>query len=198
MKLHLGCFSQPVDGWYNTDITPHIFVSRIPFAARVLSALGKMPAHRLEEHQRGAFRKVHYLNVAKALPFPSGSVEAVFSSHLIEHLHPTVADRLMRESLRVLRPGGVLRVVAPSLEWAMARYSEKDPAEFLATVFEHGQAGVKNRHQWMYTASSLVSLLQKVGFTEAAPMKYREGRLPDIEKLDNRPENSIYVEGIKG
>ena len=198
MKLHLGCFSAPVDGWYNTDITPHIFVSRIPFAARFLSILGRMSAERLEQHEKGVFRQVNYLNVAKAFPFETGSVEAVFSSHVIEHLHPAVAGHLMRESLRVLRPGGVLRVVAPSLEWAMSKYSEKDPAEFLGIVFEHTQSSIKNRHQWMYTADSLAELLRTTGFAEVAPRKFREGRLPDLEKIDNRPENSIYVEGIKG
>jgi hypothetical protein len=41
-NLHLGCLDRPVDGWVNTDITPHIFVARIPLAARILRRLGAM------------------------------------------------------------------------------------------------------------------------------------------------------------
>lgn len=158
--------------------------------------VGKMPPLRLETHKRGVFRKVHYLNVAKAFPFESDSVEAVFSSHLIEHLHPAIASHVLRESLRVLRPKGVIRVVAPSLEWALAKYSEKDPTPFLDSVFEH-QANIKDCHKWMYTESSLIALLDSTGFADVRAMKYKEGRLPEVEKIDNRPENSIYIEGLK-
>ena len=28
-KLHLGSFDQLYDGWVNTDVSPHIFISRI-------------------------------------------------------------------------------------------------------------------------------------------------------------------------
>lgn len=197
MKLHLGCFDQPAEGWHNTDITGHIFISRIPFAASVLAALGKMPEGRLQQHREGIFRKVHYLNVSKPFPFASGSVDAVFSSHIIEHLHPETARHFIQESFRVMRPGGVIRVVAPSLEWAMSFYQESDPARFLEVVFENNHTSVKNRHQWMYTGSSLADLLIELGFKDVRQETYRQGRLPDVQTIDNRPENSIYVEGIK-
>jgi hypothetical protein len=35
------------------------------------------------------------------------------------------------------------------------------------------------------------------GFSEAAVCKYREGRCPDLQLLDNRPEVSLFVEAIK-
>ena len=197
MKLHLGSFNQPADGWHNTDITPHIFVSRIPLAAPLLHLLGKMTDERMNEHRSGVFRKVHFLNVAKRFPFKDASVEAVFSSHIIEHLSPSVAEHMLRESLRVLEPGGVCRVVAPSLDLAVASYKEESPEAMLEMVFEHDHKSPKNRHQWMYTGPSLVRLMKKVGFAEATEMNFREGKLPDLQLVDNRPENSIYVEAIK-
>jgi SAM-dependent methyltransferase len=42
------------------------------------------------------------------------SVGGLFCSHLIEHLHPPEALRLLRESYRVLRSGGVLILVTPN------------------------------------------------------------------------------------
>lgn len=197
MKLHLGCFNNAIEGWYNTDITPHIMVARIPFAARLAAALGKMTPERLKEHQSGVFRKIHYLNVSKPFPFATGSVEAIYSSHIIEHLYPNNARAMLMESLRVLHSGGICRVVAPSLEWALGMYSEKNPEPFLQAVFEHGHGQDKNSHKWMYTESSLVALLEDVGFVNVKPATYRQGCLPDVERLDCRPENSIYVEGVK-
>jgi predicted SAM-dependent methyltransferase len=197
MRLHLGCFDQPCEGWYNTDITPHIRIARIPFAATLVHALGKMPEYRYRQHQQGIFRRVHFLDVNKPFPFPDNSVECAFCSHLLEHLHPITAARMFAELLRVLKPGGIFRVVVPDLAWAITLYNREDPREFLKAVFEYNEANPKNRHQYMYTDQSLRSFFLKCGFVEAQICTYRVGRLPDLEKMDNRPENSIYVEGAK-
>jgi hypothetical protein len=49
----------------------------------------------------------------------------------------------------------------------------------------------------MYTEESLARVFREAGFTAVAPQPYRSGRLPNLEAVDNRPENSIYVEGEK-
>jgi len=197
MKLHLGCFNQPVDGWHNTDITPHIYLSRIPFAGQVLRNIGKIPEHRYEDYKQGIFRKVRYLDVSKKFPFRNDSVDAVFSSHIIEHLPRHIALHMLSESFRVLRPGGICRVVAPSLDWALSLYNRGDATGMLNAIFEHEHAKPKNRHQWMYNGIGLVDIMRKAGFTSAEECAYRHGNLPDIEIMDNRPENSIYAEGSK-
>jgi predicted SAM-dependent methyltransferase len=197
MRLHLGCFDCPLVGWHNTDITPHLWISRIPLAARLLYLAGMLPPFRWQQHRDGVFRKVHYLNVAKTFPLPDNSVEPVFSSHVIEHLSPEMAKLMLEESYRVMKVGGVCRIVAPSLEWAMTLYSDADPAPFLGAVFEHEHQKAKNRHQWMYTGASLAKVMAEAGLTEVEILRYREGRLPDLASIDNRPENSIYVEGVK-
>lgn len=197
MKLHLGCFNQPVKGWYNTDITPHIFISRIPFAAHLLMYCGKMSKERLIEHRAGTFKKVHYLNLSKKFPFNNNSVEAIFSSHVIEHLSPSVAEYMLSESLRILKPNGICRVVAPSLEMAISNYDNNFPERMLKMIFEHNHTNPKNRHQWMYTGSSLIKLMLKLGFSNVEQWSFRKGNLPDLNLLDNRPKNSIYVEGTK-
>ena len=43
-------------------------------------------------------------HLARGLPFPDGSVDAVYSEHLFEHLPLAAARRLMAESVRVLPP----------------------------------------------------------------------------------------------
>lgn len=197
MKLHIGCFDQPLEGWYNTDITPHITVSRIPYAADLLHAIGKLPDHRLSQHKQGVFKNVHYLDVRKRFPFQDNSVNAVFSSHIIEHLYQKDARHMLQESLRILSPGSVCRIVAPSLEWALSLYDEENPEATVKAILENDHANPKNCHQWMYTGKSLVKLMHEIGFTDVESLSFKHGRLPDLERIDNRPENSIYVEGIK-
>lgn len=52
-----------------------------------------------------------------ALPFPDASFDVLIASHIIEHLE--APERLLMESLRVLRPGGVLRLSCPSRNHGM-------------------------------------------------------------------------------
>ena len=54
------------------------------------------------------------------LPFPEGRFEAVYHSHVLEHLPRADGLRLLQECARVLRPKGIIRVAVPDLE-AIAR-----------------------------------------------------------------------------
>jgi hypothetical protein len=49
----------------------------------------------------------------------------------------------------------------------------------------------------MYDFDSLASLLNKYGFSVREKRRFREGITPDIDRLDNRPEESLYVEAQK-
>jgi SAM-dependent methyltransferase len=55
-------------------------------------------------------------DVAKGIPFPDDSVDAVYHSHVLEHLDREVAPVFLREVKRVLRPGGIQRIVLPDFE----------------------------------------------------------------------------------
>lgn len=197
MKLHLGAFNSPVIGWINTDITPHQWITRVPFLPELLFKLGKMTEERLLEHKRGVFKKISYLNLYKRFPYPDNTFTSVFSSHVLEHLFPHQIPAILAEIKRVLVPGGVVRVVVPDLDLYVKRYDPENPEEMLAAIFEH-QNGLKNRHQWMYTKESLVHLLQKNGFSNVKSCSFRKGKCEDLDRIDNRAENSIYVEGEKG
>jgi len=50
------------------------------------------------------------------LPFPEGIFDAVYHSHVLEHLPRAAAPGFLAECRRVLRPGGVIRVAVPDLE----------------------------------------------------------------------------------
>lgn len=54
------------------------------------------------------------------LPFSDESVGRIFCSHVIEHVENEHVERFLRESLRVLTPGGVLRIVTPDAKFLHA------------------------------------------------------------------------------
>ena len=83
-------------------------------------------------------------DIRRGLPFPAHSFDLVYHSHVLEHLAPEQGRALLEDCYRVLRPGGVLRVVVPDLERIARDYLE---------VLEQGrrEAGPEwvARHEWM-------------------------------------------------
>lgn len=61
-------------------------------------------------------------NLANGIPFASNSVDVVFHSHFLEHLDKDAAIRFLLEVKRVLRQGGIQRIVVPDLEKVCRAY----------------------------------------------------------------------------
>lgn len=74
-------------------------------------------------------------DLSKGIPFDTNSVDAVYHSHTLEHLDRDLAETMLKEVLRVLKPGGIHRIVVPDFERRCRSYVEHldacdtDPAE---------------------------------------------------------------------
>ena len=197
-KLHIGAFNCGIAGWINTDITMHLWIGRIPLAARALHIAGVLSDARYAEHRQGRFAGLRYMDLTKPLPFEDSSLSAVFSAHVFEHLFPDEVERLSREITRALAPGGVCRVVVPDMERIVALYDPAEPHAFLKGVFEiERRKEAAFAHRWGYTRASLAALFHSAGCSQTFTRSYREGICPDIDRLDNRPDESIFFEAIK-
>ncbi|CAL80634.1 conserved hypothetical protein; putative S-adenosyl-L-methionine-dependent (SAM)-methyltransferase [Bradyrhizobium sp. ORS 278] len=198
LKLHIGAFNCGVEGWINTDITPHLWIARIPFAAALLHQVGLISHSRYTEHRSGKFAMLRYVDLTKPLPFADASMSAIFSAHVFEHLFPDEIERLVLEAHRVLAPGGVCRVVVPDVERIVALYDATQPQAFLQGMFEvTRRRDAAFAHHWGFTRASLATLFSSAGFSHTEACGYRQGRCPDLELLDNRPDESIFFEAVK-
>jgi len=195
-KLHFGCFDKPVDGWLNTDITPHIWLARIPFLPALSFLAGRISKERFDQHRQGIFRKVKYQDVRKRFPFRDNSFRYAYCSHLLEHLYKSEASYCLQEVYRVLIPGAVLRIAVPDLDLAIKEYDPSKAEQLVERIFESRQPREKNRHHWMYNFISLGELLRVAGFLQIVRCEFQKGSCPDLDKLDNRP-NSLFVEAVK-
>lgn len=63
-------------------------------------------------------------DLRRELPFSDEHFDAVYGSHVLEHLEPAAAARLLRECHRVLKPEGIVRIVVPDLEAIAKLYLE--------------------------------------------------------------------------
>lgn len=92
----------------------------------------------------------------EALPVAPASVDAFTCIEVIEHIHPFLANRILSEARRVLKPGGKLLLTTPNyrslwpfIEWVLERRS---PVKY------HDQ------HISRFTPSSLVKFVETAGF----------------------------------
>lgn len=100
----------------------------------------------------------------------------VYHSHLLEHLDRDAAVAFLEESYRVLRPGGIVRIVVPDLELIVRRYvSSLDAAlndsgaaathdESIASIYEQSvrREGVGTAHQ-----PAFIRLIERVVLGDA-------------------------------
>ena len=154
-----------------------------------------MSEDRHESHRSGNFRQVRYQNLSRRFRFNDGSVDAIYSSHVFEHLSRRNALKAATESFRVLRPGGIFRVAVPDLDDFISGYNPDQSDAWFSDLMEAAQTG-NNRHQWMYNSTSMKNLLNLAGFQEVRRADFRMGQCPDLEMIESRP-HSLFMEAWK-
>jgi SAM-dependent methyltransferase len=201
VKVNLGCGLAVTKGWINVDASLNALVASWPRALhKILYRLsGANRYYSLEQYcnllENHVF--VHH-DLAHSLPLKDGTADFIYSSHFLEHLFKPDAERLLKESYRVLKPGGIVRVCVPDLAYAVLLYSQGKKEQMLENYFfVEDKESFLARHKYMYDFELLKNLLEKIGFTQIELCSYQKGKTPDLEKLDNRPEETLFVEAEK-
>lgn len=107
------------------------------------------------------------------LPFPDQSCDVVYSSHAIEHFDRAGARRFLHECRRVLKPKGIIRLVAPDLERVASSYlSCLDAAN-------RGQPGADAKYEW-----AVIELLDQLVRHQSGGEMLKHWRQPDVPAED--------------
>jgi predicted SAM-dependent methyltransferase len=218
LLLHVGCGPITPDGWVNLDASWNLLAARIPGLRTALRSLGLISANAASSTWSD---KIQYCNVNNGLPFGDGEAAVVYASHVLEHLGRRQSQAFVKEAYRVLKPGGVIRLVVPDLERLARFYLQgksngaanglRPADEFMMrmmTCTDYGDSlPVKLyrtyldtlSHKWMYDCDSLQNLLSEAGFHDLAHCGYLESRIPkvgDVER-ENRFDDGVCVEGVR-
>lgn len=200
MKVNIGSGLLVAPGWVNIDSSPNALISRWPRSlVKVFHNISAYKQRFTPEEYCSVIKEnifVHH-NIAYGLPFPDQSVDYLYSSHVLEHLLRKDARDLLEEVHRVLKKNGIARICVPDLEHVFSLYQKGEKEEALEFFFADSQSGYFSRHLYMYDFGLLEKLLREAGFSHVEQNSYREGKTPDIEVLDNRPEQTLYVEASK-
>lgn len=70
----------------------------------------------------GDGKNVRGHNLLKGIPFKDNEFDVVYHSHLLEHFSKDDGCTFLKECLRVLKPGGIIRIAVPDLEQIVNQY----------------------------------------------------------------------------
>lgn len=210
--LNIGCGMTPTKGFENYDNSFSLKLSRYPLFSAILYKLQLISKAQMDYIDFCKKNNIKWANAIKHIPQPSDSASLLYTSHMLEHLDRAEAAFFLKEALRVLKPGGKIRLAVPDLSKVIEQYNQdKDADAFVEStlmcipnprsLFQKLRIGfIGNRHHlWMYDGNSLLKLLEKNGFTNAAVMLSGETSINDLGSLDlsERSEESTYVEAVK-
>jgi SAM-dependent methyltransferase len=117
--LNLGCGWQTSERCVNIDWSLPVRLKSSRLGRRVAPLV-------LNPGQKAAFAamrgELRGHDLRTGIPYPDSSVDAVYHSHVLEHIDRVHVPGFLAEVLRVLKPGGVHRVVVPDLERQAREY----------------------------------------------------------------------------
>lgn len=170
-RLNLGCGDKILPGYVNVDVAE--------------SRAGKRPDVLCDLH--------------RLTPFEDGSVDEILSVHVVEHFWRWEVLDVLKEWVRVLRPGGKMILECPNLIAACEEFL-KNPdvasgpgGEGQRTMWVfYGDPAWRDPlmiHRWGYTPTSLARVMQEAGLVnvrqEPAQFKLREPR--DMRVVGEKP-----------
>ena len=200
VKVNVGSGLAVVPGWINLDASLNALAAHLPTPLQrvAYTASGSRLQHSRDEYL--GILKNHcfvFCDVRRGLPLPDESVDYLYASHLLEHLERAEAVALVTDARRVMKEGATFRIVVPDLAHYMALYAEGAGEEVVAGIFSSGVPGRLGRHRYMYDEAGLRRLAGEAGFEEVMRCAFRQGAMVDADLLDNREDESVYLEVTK-
>ena len=176
-KLHFACGTVRLPNWINIDRDPVSEIIDVSW------------------------------DVREPLPIPDGSVRLIYHEHFLEHLTVSEGLGFLRESRRLLEPGGVLRVAMPDLAECVRQYYENDwrqpwmkkyGYEWIQTRAENINISFRDwEHKWLYDREELHRRLHEAGFETLRDCTLLESPVPELCNLETRAETLLICEAIK-
>src|SRR5262245_36602739 len=155
-------------------------------------------------------------DIRRPLPLPDASAEGIFSEHCLEHVTYDDCLPVLRDLRRILKPGGVLRLIVPDGglyldlyhrsrqgEKVEFPYVERSGAADLAHDSRFGFTPMLavNRifrgygHVMAYDDETLANLLVAAGFRNVERCSFRKGRKQALLiDTESRAPQSLYLE----
>lgn len=202
-KINLGSGPDGIDGWDNLDWGLLPLVSKFGIIQKILIKVGL-----LDKNYLLSWPKIRLCDIRGKLPYTDNSIEQVYCSHVLEHLEKWQTINLLKEVKRILKKGGIMRIVLPDLKKILEVYSKNGADQFCRVLWGFDKDIKPNNlikslqrkfirpHQWMYNKKSFEEVIKISGFGNFKWLDYKIGEVQSLDKLDLdiHKELSMYVE----
>ncbi len=199
--------------WINIDGSPNVILDNMPVLKKLLYPF--LPASSKKDNFVGCV----YMDLRGKWKFEDSSVDAIYSSHVYEHLNHEDGLHFLQEAFRVLKPEGKLRLVVPSIKAEIDKYlalkakGDLLAASKLSQILEIFPAPVqgpwwyklikrlydKNTHKWFYDDESMLHYLTKAGFDGIQTKKFLETSIAHLDEIEHwyKVSDSVCLEAKK-
>lgn len=191
INVQYGCGLSAPHNWMNFDASPTLRLQRLPLLGKAIT------------RGRSVFpENVAYGDVVRGLPLGNASCRSAYCSHVLEHLSLADFRKALRETLRVLKPGGVFRGVLPDLEALAKAYLADGTPSAAVTFMQDSMLGVRERprglrglavaalgnshHLWMWDYMAIAAELVQAGFIEIRRASFGDSDGPAFEAVEIR------------
>lgn len=201
-KVQYGCGLSAPQQWVNYDSSLTLKLQKIPLLGRFVpdGPFGRFPSN------------IEVGDIVKGLSEKEDSVDICYCSHVLEHLTLEEFRIALKNTYKMLKPGGTFRFVLPDMETKVKRYIESYNAEAIHNLMEDTYLGKKNRdttlkgklrdlfrndqHLWMWDFKSMNAELIKVGFVNIRRAHFGDSSIKDFSEVEefSRWENELGVE----
>ncbi len=193
LYVQYGCGWCAPEGWTNFDASYTLAFERLPLIGRLYT----------KNSQRFP-DDVRYGNIVKGLPLAPESASGVYASHMLEHLAYSDCLQALRNTYRLLRPGGIFRLIVPDLEAAAQQYLASLKARSAtanALFMESTALGRKERprgigplvhswlnssmHLWMWDYPAMAEVLAQQGFKDIRRCAFNDSEDPMFARVED-------------
>lgn len=156
------------------------------------------------------------MDATQRFPFRDGTFQYAYAEHMIEHVAYEKGIYMLRECHRVMRKGGVIRVITPDLAAILGLYSSDlcaDQQEYLLWFCQTfvprecppNAASAINAmfrlwgHQFIYDEETLANTMRAAGFSSVTRWLIGDSNHPDLRDLGNEqryPEGLLNFESV--
>ena len=194
-NYHIGCGFIIGKSWLNYDNSPFLLIDKISLLNKIF------------KYNKNKFPKeVKYGNIVQNKLCNENSADNIYCCDVLEHVPLNDGKKMLRNIYKMLKLGGVLRIIVPSLKSRVEHYMKTKDANLfmksLGCVMQDENDNLLkkirflfggSRHKWMFDEKSLFSELKNSGFNNIRECEfgdYNQEIFTEVERKNRFLENN--------